>query len=334
MTGQEGYLRPLSFSKDLWQVADLIGEAFAEEIEARGSRVVEEIRTLARTASVFGSIPGWERAIFGNMRGFVWEVDGRIVGTVTIQRGPKSLLVWQVANVAVSEDFRGRGIGQKLVERALEEIVRLGGVDAVLQVRSDNEVAIHIYEKLGFYAIGREVWWKGMIPDDLKAPPMPGPIIPIRAEHESQVYRIARNVTEGTLARAARTDMKALFPSAWERAWERMRGLIDGRRTWRLGVWSCGEMDGWLIVKRRPAKAKKHEMQVLITPISKDHWEVPITAYGLELLRTSPPLPVEIRLANPFEEVESFLSGIGFREDFSLTTMRKSFREEESPFTT
>jgi ribosomal-protein-alanine acetyltransferase len=57
-------------------------------------------------------------------------------------------------SIAVSDDFRGQKIGQRLLE-AGEEIARTAGrVYLRLEVRQDNTSAIHLYEKLGFQRFG------------------------------------------------------------------------------------------------------------------------------------------------------------------------------------
>jgi len=62
--------------------------------------------------------------------------------------------VANIDNVVVAADFRGRGIGQKM----LEELIRLGEAEHVeaftLEVRVSNAAAIHIYEKFGFVSEG------------------------------------------------------------------------------------------------------------------------------------------------------------------------------------
>ena len=54
--------------------------------------------------------------------GFVWIEDDRVVGNVTLQRMDSYGSRWQIANVAVSKDYRGRGIGRALVTTAVERI--------------------------------------------------------------------------------------------------------------------------------------------------------------------------------------------------------------------
>lgn len=73
--------------------------------------------------------------------------DGEIVGAVVVnQTGmegyiPENILVY----IAVDSSQRGKGIGKKLMERAIQ----LAKGDIALHVEPDNP-AKHLYEKLGF----------------------------------------------------------------------------------------------------------------------------------------------------------------------------------------
>jgi [ribosomal protein S18]-alanine N-acetyltransferase len=55
-----------------------------------------------------------------------------------------------VTNVVVREDMRGQGIGKKLMVDLLDKAKQKGALCATLEVRSSNQAALHLYEKLGF----------------------------------------------------------------------------------------------------------------------------------------------------------------------------------------
>ncbi|MDX6495091.1 MAG: [ribosomal protein S18]-alanine N-acetyltransferase [Gaiellales bacterium] len=61
---------------------------------------------------------------------------------------------WHVMNVAVDEDFRGRGIAHGMLERLFE--LTVGDVERgyTLEVRVSNETAIDLYKRLGFVETG------------------------------------------------------------------------------------------------------------------------------------------------------------------------------------
>ena len=58
-------------------------------------------------------------------------------------------------NVAVTADFRRRGIGEKLVNALVEELKAMESHCLTLEVRASNTPAQAMYEKLGFVEIGR-----------------------------------------------------------------------------------------------------------------------------------------------------------------------------------
>ena len=60
----------------------------------------------------------------------------------------------EISNVAVHPDFRGKGISRKMLDILMRE-AREDGVQAfTLEVRAGNEIAIGLYESLGFRTEG------------------------------------------------------------------------------------------------------------------------------------------------------------------------------------
>lgn len=60
----------------------------------------------------------------------------------------------QISNVAVHPDWRGRGIGERVIREILELMKKQGVRYVVLEVRPSNQVARSLYHKLGFEVIG------------------------------------------------------------------------------------------------------------------------------------------------------------------------------------
>ena len=58
-------------------------------------------------------------------------------------------------NVAVSPDFRRRGIAERLITELVERLREKGSHCLTLEVRASNAPAIALYEKLGFSQVGR-----------------------------------------------------------------------------------------------------------------------------------------------------------------------------------
>lgn len=73
-----------------------------------------------------------------------------------------------ITNVAVAEEFRGRGVGRRMLEALMEEGRRQGICRFTLEVRTGNLRAIHLYQKLGFEPVGvRKNFYRFPIEDAL-----------------------------------------------------------------------------------------------------------------------------------------------------------------------
>jgi ribosomal protein S18 acetylase RimI-like enzyme len=155
VVGASNGIRPLRPSRDLSGLADLIEEAFGDELAWGGEQVLGELRFLSRLGPLSVLALALSSPVDGLMNGFVCEREGRVVGNVTLSRPTGHPRRWQVSNVAVLQAYRGQGIGRSLVETALDTIVQRGGQSAYLYVREDNPSAVHLYESLGFVGVDR-----------------------------------------------------------------------------------------------------------------------------------------------------------------------------------
>ena len=64
-----------------------------------------------------------------------------------------------VFDIVVKEEFRRNGYGREIVETILSEAGKRGVKNSYLQVRLDNSVALHLYEKMGYREIYR-YWYR------------------------------------------------------------------------------------------------------------------------------------------------------------------------------
>ena len=60
----------------------------------------------------------------------------------------------EITNVVTKSSARGRGIGEQMLLKLLEEGTAMGVEAFTLEVRKSNNAAIHLYEKLGFVTEG------------------------------------------------------------------------------------------------------------------------------------------------------------------------------------
>ncbi|GAB4504378.1 MAG: ribosomal protein S18-alanine N-acetyltransferase [Anaerolineales bacterium] len=104
------------------------------------------------------SLPWPERSLLQEVtdnpmaRCWVAEVDGRLAAMLVLW-----LIVDEahIATLATHPDFRGRGIGERLLVEALNLAYNEGARTALLEVRAGNELAQRLYRKLGFEIVGR-----------------------------------------------------------------------------------------------------------------------------------------------------------------------------------
>lgn len=79
------------------------------------------------------------------------EVDGKIAGMLTLSHylAPTGLKMW-IEDVVVDEAMRGRSLGRRLVERAVEYARTLGPGTLMLTSRPSREAANALYRSCGF----------------------------------------------------------------------------------------------------------------------------------------------------------------------------------------
>ena len=79
------------------------------------------------------------------------EVDTTLIGYIVL-----SIVLdeAEILSMTIHPDYQGQGYGKVLLTKGIHEVSRLGVKTLYLEVRVNNAVAIHLYEKLGFVRIG------------------------------------------------------------------------------------------------------------------------------------------------------------------------------------
>lgn len=84
-------------------------------------------------------------------RYMVAEIEGRVVAFagawLILDEG-------HITNIAVSKEYRGKGIGKQVTAALLQYAANLGVQYMTLEVRKSNEVAQNLYKGLGFIKLG------------------------------------------------------------------------------------------------------------------------------------------------------------------------------------
>ncbi|MFZ4826644.1 MAG: GNAT family N-acetyltransferase [Phototrophicaceae bacterium] len=195
-------LRPINLSTDLGQLADLIEHAFRQTMDASGKAAIQEMRHLSKIGGGLRLFGGLNNLAQGISLGFVWVENHQIVGNVSIYPAPDLPSdmgrTYIIANVAVYPDCRGKGIASRLMEASLQHIHERGGRRILLQVDMDNNVAHHLYHKMGFRDERAWIQWRrrGMVAPVLDYPSHQHAFYLRRYRNKDwkQVYQLAQQV--------------------------------------------------------------------------------------------------------------------------------------------
>jgi ribosomal protein S18 acetylase RimI-like enzyme len=87
---------------------------------------------------------------------FVAEEEGTILGYITTVLD-REAGKGRIPNLAVLPDARGKGLGRKLIEHALDYFRREGMSFAMIETMAYNEIGNHLYPACGFIEVGRQV---------------------------------------------------------------------------------------------------------------------------------------------------------------------------------
>jgi GNAT superfamily N-acetyltransferase len=128
-------------AEDLPHLADLLAELFTLESDFQPERD-KQLRGLRAIL---------DEPELGKL--FVLRVDGKVAGmanaliTISTAEGERALLL---EDVIVRSEYRGGGLGRRLVEHVLEWAKRRGMVRVTLLTDRNNQAALDFYHKLGF----------------------------------------------------------------------------------------------------------------------------------------------------------------------------------------
>tara|TARA_B110000211_G_scaffold87855_1_gene102954 strand:- start:8582 stop:9043 length:462 start_codon:yes stop_codon:yes gene_type:complete len=105
--------------------------------------------------------PAWsKKALEGVLKGIV---QGAYLASVGLDEATGQVIAYAVAsyvsdqgdvqNILVDQSFRGRGLGRQLLQALTDDLVAQGAEAVFLEVRSSNDVAVKLYQSIGFVCI-------------------------------------------------------------------------------------------------------------------------------------------------------------------------------------
>jgi ribosomal-protein-alanine N-acetyltransferase len=118
---------------------------------------LEDVEEVARLEKLCFSDP-WTKRCFQD------ELEHQFSIPLVVKTGQKIVgyaCLWhvddqmEIANFAVSPEFRKKGIGRMLMQKVLSEAIKKGCASLILSVRESNLPALNLYKEFGFVEVGR-----------------------------------------------------------------------------------------------------------------------------------------------------------------------------------
>lgn len=151
-----GFIRAYNPIKDADEVIQLIEESFNLKNDPESRSVINQMRINAERMRE----GGWLFTTSSVHPGFVWVIDERIVGNISvIYFYDKLRQIALIANVAVQPEYQQMGIATLLTRHALRFIKQKRASEVWLQVSSDNQTAQSLYAGLGFQSVRKINNW-------------------------------------------------------------------------------------------------------------------------------------------------------------------------------
>ncbi len=118
---------------------------------------------MALISSGFGFAPAdtAERMAAEGVRTFVFEREGRVIGTLRAHLDDETAGVY---GFAVDPHWRGQGIGRDALRRTCLDLRERGARTIGLEVEVENDGALHLYTSLGFEPVITEDYWAIVVP--------------------------------------------------------------------------------------------------------------------------------------------------------------------------
>ena len=87
---------------------------------------------------------------------FVVEIDGRVVGSISTWQDTDAG-IGHIPNITFVPEYRGKGLGRKLLQFALNHFRECGLTHARIETLVQNDVGTYLYSSLGFREVARQI---------------------------------------------------------------------------------------------------------------------------------------------------------------------------------
>ena len=323
-------IRPFDIGRDLRPVAELIAEAFANELDPRGNAALREMRVMSHMGGLLKLLNRSTGEFNDVFSGFVWEDENRVVGNVTVQRSDRYGGRWQIANVAVAPAYRRQGIARRLMNHALDHIDQLGGRWAVLQVYARNDGARRLYEALDFEYMG------GLA--DLRLATVPphtelqeyaetlANFYTFSPQHGQELYELANHQLSSQAQWWRPLRRMDYQPTFDKQMGEWFGSLVGRRRVYRRCVQLSRRFEAALVLTAERWHGE-HQLRLWVRPEHYGQVEEQMLRWSLKTLDEYPRLPVKLELSTLHDAGMAAAARCGFQVERTLLTMRRKLRD-------
>jgi ribosomal protein S18 acetylase RimI-like enzyme len=320
-------LRRFNPATDLRQVAALITDTFAANLDAEGRAALRDMQRLRWLGPLLGFVMSADPQLRGMLNGYVWIEQDQVIGNLTLQSSMQYGGRWYISNVAVAPQYRGRGIAGSLMEAALDEVRHRGGGWVVLQAEAGNEAARRLYAGLDFTALGGLACLHHPgVPPLRPDTPSSRLLRSWRPQDWHEEYQLARAAIPKLMQwwQTVRTHDFRLYPE--DRLRERFDRLVGRRRTYRWVVERQSIEGKGLVASLRVQATRwrgEHQLRLIVHPDSRGLWEDALLRQAMKTLASYPSWPAATRHpADHDQAVEAFLDH-GFLLRRTLVAMRR-----------
>jgi RimJ/RimL family protein N-acetyltransferase len=207
-----------------------------------------------------------------------------------------------MSNVAVLDDYRGRGIGRSLVETAIDAVLQRGGHTVYLYVREDNPAAVHLYSSVGFVAVDRLT---SLVRDAPRAEGQPvgetelSLLRRLRPAEGQALYELAAQARGAGQRWLGLPRRRRFVRTADERLFQWLSGLWTGQRETFWGVHSKSRRlrAGLSLKASSGVNQRPHRLEVWIHPSYRGGLEPALAQDATTLVARLAPRRVLVSLA-------------------------------------
>lgn len=325
---KESGIRPFDIGRDLRPVAELIADAFTNELDPRGLAALREMRIMSHLSGLLKLLSRSTGELDDVFTGYVWVEEGRIVGNITVQRADKYGNRWQIANVAVAPAYRGRGIARRLLREALRHVEAADGRWAVLQVYDHNSVARNLYARAGFEEVGSMAELELRRLPEVEPPPSLHGFRTFSSSQWQPLYELATNQLNAQ-AQWWRSIRRSDFQVTLEQQFSEWFWQAMGRRRiFRRCIQSVRRYEAALILSAERWRST-HELEFWVRPEQYGMYERYLVQWTLSTLQEYPRWPVKVSVSGGHQAALDALQFYGFHWRQSLITMRRRVDETE-----